>query len=386
MLTAGARQQLGAALAAAFLAGAWTESALVRRGAEALHPRPRWLPALARDVLAAYHRPPADRPRELAAFVAHLLHGLPYDTTRPRVRRWFSPAPAMARMPWPVPPIARPKLKLKEVQRSILREILDRIPPHDAAHGFVRGRSARTHARLHAGRHTVVRMDLEDFFTSVPASRVYGIFRTAGYPEAVAHALTALSTTVVPRDEWAAVPLPDEPDALRRHLRLGRRLATPHLPQGAPTSPALASLAATHLDRRLAALAPTLCATYSRYADDLAFSGPADLPAGTLRRVVAELVREEGFRVVPAKTSVRRRHERQLVTGVVVNTSTNVERRSYDRLKAVLHDAAVNGPGHANRDGVPDFRAHLQGRVAWVAQLNPRRGRRLQAALDAIAW
>ena len=165
-----------------------------------------------------------------------------------------------------------------------------------------------------------------------------------------------------------------------------RRLATPHLPQGAPTSPALASLAATHLDRRLAALAPTLCATYSRYADDLAFSGPADLPAGTLRRVVAELVREEGFRVVPAKTSVRRRHERQLVTGVVVNASTNVERRSYDRLKAVLHDAAVNGPGHANRDGVPDFRAHLQGRVAWVAQLNPRRGRRLQAALDAIAW
>ena len=92
----------------------------------------------------------------------------------------------------PPRPIARPKLKLKEIQRWILREILDRIPPHDAAHGFVRGRSARTHAALHAGRHTVVRMDLEDFFAAVPAGRVYGIFRTAGYPEAVAHALTAL--------------------------------------------------------------------------------------------------------------------------------------------------------------------------------------------------
>jgi len=74
------------------------------------------------------------------------------------------------------------------------------------------------------------------------------------------------------------------------------------------------------------------------------------------------------------------------VAGVVVNAAPNVERRNHDRLKAVLHDAAVNGPGHANRDGVPDFRAHLQGRVAWVAQLNPPRGRRLQAALDAIAW
>ena len=414
-------------------------SALVRRGAEALQPRPRWLPALARDVLAAYHRPPADRPRELAAYVAILLAALPPGTARPRVRRWFAPEPAMARMPWPVPPIAttgelaerleldpgrldwladarglertaharrlrhytylwqprrgapprpiaRPKLKLKEVQRWILHEILDRIPPHDAAHGFVRGRSARTHARLHAGCSTVVRMDLEDFFAAVPARRVYGVFRTAGYPEAVAHALTALTTTVVPRSEWDDVPRPADPDLLRRHHRLGRRLAAPHLPQGAPTSPALASLAATHLDRRLAALAPTLCATYSRYADDLTFSGPADLPAGTLRRVVAEIAREEGFRTVAAKSRVRRRHERQLVCGVVVNAGTNVERGAYDRLRAVLHDAARHGPEHANRDGVPDFRAHLQGRVAWVAQLNPERGRRLRAALDAIEW
>ena len=338
-------------------------------------------------MLAAYHRPPADRPRELDP--GHLdwladARGLERTTSARRLRHYtylWQP-----RRDAPPRPIARPKLKLKEVQRWILREILDRIPPHEAVHGFVRGRSARTHAELHSGRHTVVRMDLEDFFAAVPARRVYGIFRTAGYPEAVAHALTALTTTVVPQSEWAAVPRPADPGLLHRHHRLGRRLAAPHLPQGAPTSPALASLAASHLDRRLAALAPTLCATYSRYADDLAFSGPADLPAGTLRRVVAEVARDEGFRTVTAKTSVRRRHERQLVTGVVVNARPNVERRVYDRLKAVLHDAARHGPEQANRDGVPDFRAHLQGRVAWVAQLNPQRGRRLQAALDAIDW
>ena len=439
MLTASARRELGAALAAAFLAGAWTEPAMVRRGAEALEPRPRWLPALVRDVLAAHHRPPADRPRELAAYVALLLQQRRGVTVRPRVRRWFAPEPAMGPMRWPVPPIAspgaladaleldpsqlewladarglertaahrrlrhytylwlprpgapprpiaRPKLKLKEVQRWILHEILDRVPAHDAAHGFVRGRSARSHATLHAGRHTVLRMDLEDFFASVPARRVYGVFRTAGYPEAVAHALTALTTTVVARAEWAAVPRPADPELLRRHERLGRRLATPHLPQGAPTSPALASLAATGLDRRLAALAPVLCATYSRYADDLAFSGDADMPAGTIRRVVAEVAREEGFRVAPGKTGVRRRHERQLVCGVVVNERANIPRDAVDRLKATLHDAALRGPEAANRAGVPDFRAHLQGRVAWVAQLNPARGRRLQAAFDAIAW
>ena len=173
-----------------------------------------------------------------------------------------------------------------------------------------------------------MRLDLEDFFASVPAARVFGIFRTAGYPEAVAHVLTALCVTVVPATEWARIPRPSDPRHVQRHARLGRRLATPHLPQGAPTSPALASLAALGLDRRLAALAPPLLAGYSRYADDLTFSGGADLPAGTLARVVAEVARDEGFRVAPGKTGVRRHNERQLVCGVVVNERLNVPRPS----------------------------------------------------------
>ena len=428
------RREIGATLAGAFLAGRWTESAMVRRGREALAPPPRWLPAVAREVLAAYHRPPADRPRELAAYIALVLEER--EEARPHVRRAHVFDTAMGRMPWPVPeiaspgelagvlgleigellwladarglerraqderlrhyryqwlprrgggpprPIASPKPRLKAIQRWILREILDRIPPHDAAHGFVRGRSARSHAALHAGAHTVVRIDLEDFFASVPASRAYGTFRSAGYPEAVAHALTALCTTVVPLAEWEAVPPADD---VHRHSRLGRRLATPHLPQGAPTSPALASLAATRLDRRLAALAPTLLARYSRYADDLAFSGPHDLPAGTLRRVVTGIAREEGFRVAPGKTTVRRPHERQLICGIVVNERPNVARREYDALKAILHDAELNGSEAANRAGHPEFRAHLLGRIAWVESLNPQRGGRLRARLERLS-
>ena len=439
MRDASHRRELAAALAAAFLAGAWTEDAMLRRAAEVLEPRPRWLRSVVRDTRAVYHRPPADRPRELAAYVALLLERGDPAAALPRVRRWRDFAPAMGPAPWPVPPIAspgelaerleldagqldwladprglergvadrrlrhysyvwlprqgapprpiaRPKRRLKEIQRWILHAILDRIPAHDAAHGFARGRSARSHATRHVGRATVVRIDLEDFFASVPAARVYGIFRTAGYPEAVAHALTALCVTVVPRAEWEAVPRPDDPRLIGRHHRLGRRLATPHLPQGAPTSPALASLAATGLDRRLTALAPTLEAGYSRYADDLTFSGPADLPVGTLRRAVDDVVRDEGFRVARDKTRVRRRNERQVVCGVVVNERLNVSRREYDRLKAILHDAARNGAAAANREGVPDLRAHLRGRIAWVASLHGERGRRLQERFEAIEW
>ena len=85
---------------------------------------------------------------------------------------------------------------------------------------------------------------------------MYGILRTAGYPEAVAHLLTGLTTNALPPAAWAAIPRPADPRAIDVHHRLGRRLATPHLPQGAPTSPALANLAAFGLDRRLAGSRP----------------------------------------------------------------------------------------------------------------------------------
>ena len=74
------------------------------------------------------------------------------------------------------------------------------------------------------------------------------------------------------------------------------------------------------------------------------------------------------------------------MTGVVVNQTLNVPRVDYDRLKAVLHRLAINGPG-ADGTGRPvDLEAHLRGRVAWVAALNPRRGEKLRRLLDSIDW
>jgi hypothetical protein len=306
--------------------------------------------------------------------------GLERGATDPRLRHyaytWLPRTGAPPRL------IEAPKSRLKAIQRRILHEILDRIPAHDAAHGFVRGRSARTHAALHTGRSVVIRLDLEDFFACVTAARVYGIFRTAGYPEAVAHTLTALCTNVVPLAEWDALPAPAAHD--RRRHRLGRRLATPHLPQGAPTSPALASLAAFGLDVRLGGLAAALGLTYSRYADDLTFSGAR--PPDALVASITAIAREEGFRVGHDKTRVRSRAARQVVAGAVVNDRLNVPRPEYDRLKAILHDAVLHGPERANRAGVPDFRAHLAGRIAWVGSLHPARGERLRERFAAIRW
>src|SRR5207248_6755126 len=168
--------------------------------------------------------------------------------------------------------IEEPKPLLKHFQRVVLREILERIPVHPSAHGFRRGRSALTYAESHVGRRVVIHLDLEDFFPSVAPGRIDGLFRQCGYPEPVAHLLTGMVTNTVPLAVWRAAPRPSDAELLPAHFRHGNRLAHPHLPQGAPTSPAIANLAAFRLDRRLAGLARATGLTYSRYADDLAFS------------------------------------------------------------------------------------------------------------------
>src|SRR3954468_15585557 len=103
------------------------------------------------------------------------------------------------------------------------------------------------------------------------------------------------------------------------YRRLGSRLADPHLPQGAPTSPALANLVCYRLDRRLTGLAGAFGARYTRYVDDLTFSGGAARGRGRFAALVAGIVADEGFRVNPAKTSAVSAARRQSVLGAVVN-------------------------------------------------------------------
>jgi hypothetical protein len=282
--------------------------------------------------------------------------------------------------------IESPKQRLREIQRHLLATILNRVPPHSAAHGFVRGRSAITFARDHSGSDIVIRLDLHDFFGSITAGRVYGVFRTAGYPESVAHTLTGLVTNVVPLAVWRDVPAPPQTSgSLNEHFMFGKRLATPHLPQGAPTSPALANLCAHGLDRRLAGLAESAGLRYSRYADDLAFSGsPNRAAAPRLIELIRSIAREDGFRINESKTVVMGKGHRQRVAGIVVNRTPNVDRATYERLRATLHNVAINGLEAENRSSHPRFAEQLAGRVSWAVSLNPNRKRGLSRLLGDI--
>jgi len=445
------RDRVARALASAFLAGEWNAAGLRARAERVFDLDATWLELPIAAALSAFPEPPRDARDSLARLLVPLLDDarlLLAPPVLPRVRRWLVDEPASGARRWPVPRLATsselatwlgvtssqldwfadprgtaarstrptlqhyryawiaksrgghrlleiPRSRLKAMQRKILTEILDVIPPHDAVHGFRRGRSALGHATQHAGRAVVIRMDLEEFFPSTPTGRVYGLFRAAGYPETVARLLTWLTTHRTPPAALRDMPRGNQPASDGSHAleaserwRSLRRLASRHLPQGAPTSPALANLCAFRLDRRLESLAVHAGARYSRYADDLAFSGDEPFAHGAARLVerAHAVIVDEGYRPNTRKTRVMRTGSRQELMGLSINVRPNVARTDYDQLKAVLTNCVRHGPSTQNRDAHEQFRAHLEGRAAWISFVNPLRGPRLHALLAAIDW
>ncbi|HVK58293.1 MAG TPA: reverse transcriptase family protein, partial [Candidatus Kapabacteria bacterium] len=162
--------------------------------------------------------------------------------------------------------VEAPKQHLKSIQRFLNEMILEAIPPHEAAHGFRRGRSIKSFTTPHVGREVVLKLDLRNFFPSLTRARVRAVFLTVGYPETVAEVLAGLCTNSTPGSVIDQAPT-------EKSFYLQALYRQPHLPQGAPTSPALANLCAFRLDCRLSALAAAAGASYTRYADDLLFSG-----------------------------------------------------------------------------------------------------------------
>jgi RNA-directed DNA polymerase len=277
--------------------------------------------------------------------------------------------------------IEAPKSRIKAIQRKILREILERIPLHPDAHGFRRRRSCLTYVQPHLRQDVLLRLDLKDFFRSVPIGRVNGVFDALGYPPTVAGYLTGLCTHA------ASGPLLS-PELTRLDWHSRKRLTSPHLPQGAPSSPALANLCCWWVDCRLEGLARKMRLSYSRYADDLAFSGPRWLAGRSyqLHALVGAIVAEEGFRLNFRKTRLMTAAQRQSLAGMVINRHPNIAREDYDQLKATLFNCVRHGPTSQNRAGVRNFKAHLEGRIAQVASLNAPRGEKLRALFSAISW
>lgn len=237
--------------------------------------------------------------------------------------------------------IAEPLPSLKEIQYWILENILNKVPVHPAAKAFKKRSSIIDNARFHRKQDYVLTVDIENFFPSISPNRIYSVFHNIGYSIQISSVLTDLC-------------------CLKEAL-----------PQGAPTSPVLSNLVCRSLDQRLLAFAKNNSLRYSRYADDITFSGK--IIGADLIYYLYRVLSEHGFKVNQKKTRLLRRHQRQQVTGIVVNEKIQVPRELRRQLRQYAYYIEKYGfDEHASwlDDNHSHYREHLLGKAGFVRSLN----------------
>ena len=249
--------------------------------------------------------------------------------------------------------IEAPKRELKHIQTLLLHRVFYQKPPHPVAHGFVPNRSIVSNAKPHVGQNWVVNFDIHNFFPSTK---------------------TKLVTDVLQRYEFFS-----EED-IEILLQICSRNGA--LPQGAPTSPHLANLALWDFDMALWKFCLDHQLQYTRYADDLTFSG-AEIPQDLYPTVTMEL-KNLGYRLAKGKSSYKGQHRRQIVTGLVVNEKINLPREKRKRLRAILHDMQQNGVQQALRRSTMELDqliGHISLQMMWNEEVAQKQ---LQELFDVI--
>ena len=271
--------------------------------------------------------------------------------------------------------ISAPMPLLKEAQRWVLENVLYRVSVTDAAHGFVPERGILTNALPHVGQTLVINLDLKNFFPTITYRRVKGMFQKLGYSEKIA-TIFGLLCTEPETDHLTA-------DGKTYYVQTGAR----HLPQGAPSSPMLTNILCRRLDARLRGVADKFGMWYTRYADDLTFSGDdakngADV--GKLLWQVRQIIKDEGFVEHPDKTQIMRKGARREVTGIVVNEKPNIARKKLRQFRAVVHQIEQNGPAGKTWGTGENVLANLQGYAAHVAMVRPDLGKEYLRRIEVL--
>jgi RNA-directed DNA polymerase len=206
-----------------------------------------------------------------------------------------------------------PNDSLKKLQRKIHYSFLKSLKPHSSCRGFAQGQSIVTNALPHVGQAVVINLDLKDFFNTVTDKKVYNFFRAIGWGRSASKVLTNICCY------------------------------QGTLPQGAPTSPALSNLVNYRFDVRLSNLVKKFGGIYTRYADDITLSFPKfDTKHKIILKYVSQIIRSEGFQIQKKKRiRIQRSHQRQTVTGLIVNQKVNLPRFLRRRIRAMEHQLSL---------------------------------------------
>ncbi|MCB1054473.1 MAG: RNA-directed DNA polymerase [Acidobacteria bacterium] len=222
--------------------------------------------------------------------------------------------------------IEAPRVALKVIQKWFGSHLAAACPLDDCVYGFVPGRSAPLAAKQHCGASWVYSLDIRDFFPSVSSGMVSEALRLKGYPDHAASLMAKLCCYE------------------------GR------LAQGSPASPALSNLVFAPVDQLLAEIARANACTYTRYADDITFSGRTEVPA-RLQEEVRKALQEGGWQIAGHKEHLARAPRRLKVHGLLVNGRFPRLTKGYrNRLRALEH---LLGQGRLDEAKEMEVRGHL---------------------------
>lgn len=266
-----------------------------------------------------------------------------------------------------------PQPSLMHVQRWILANVLDAVKLQDAAYAYRRGLSIRHCAEQHVGARWLLKMDLHDFFGTIEESRVFGVFRALGYPALLAFEMGRLCTRV----GLASRELPPlEGRGIERY-------DVPYpgaLPQGAPTSGALANTIASRLDSMLKDIADASGLVYTRYSDDLTFSSSAPFSRVSVPKLIARVERAiglAGFQPHRKKTRVVPPGARKIVLGLMI-TERDVRLVPEYRTRIENHIRCLRKYGPAAHAAARRFDStlsminHVDGCLAFAIDIEPK--------------
>ncbi len=238
--------------------------------------------------------------------------------------------------------IAEPLPSLKEIQLWILKNILENVPVSKFAKAYLPARNIIDNAKYHVGKPLILKLDIKDFFGSVSQKSVEQIFINLKYSSNISNLLSKLCTL------------------------------NGSLPQGASTSPYLSNLYLSVFDDIVGKYAIKAKIRYTRYADDMTFSGEFN-PNNVLQFIECEL-HNLGLYLNKSKIFIMRQHTRQLVTGIVVNKKMQVPKRDRQNLRLEMHFIKKFGlENHLEKtkNNRANYLHHLIGKLNFFITINP---------------
>ena len=237
--------------------------------------------------------------------------------------------------------ISAPLPSLKEIQRWILDNILLKISCSKYAKAYQKRSSILKNAKFHKNQRLVLRLDIEHFFPSIKFPKIYDCFRKAGYSRAVSGLLSKLC------------------------------LLEDSLPQGAPTSPALSNIIMEEIDARIGGFISKNNIRYTRYADDMTFSG--DFVPGDVISMISKILSEYGFVLNTKKTKSMYGHKKQSVTGLTVNKKISANAELLQKIRQCayyIERYGLQSHLHKVKNTSPNYIDRLIGLATFAQSIN----------------